>query len=178
MLIMLTLASSAQEQKHNEPKPLPEDRAADTYAVYDAALPKPLWSTTAPNRTKYYILDHAIKMGIGWQTDRCFKPPNELQVKVGEMLDDLSSQPDAYILEPRFKLDKPYQFIKSGGREVPRGEYGIALGIVSFSKDRSLASVIVQSSCGQTCGESKWMIFTRGRKGWEEQPWSACGAIS
>jgi hypothetical protein len=177
MLILLTLAS-AQEQKHEKPKPLalPEDRAADTYDVYDAALPKPIWGQPYQG-AKYYIVDRVMKAGIGWQRDNCFKPPNELRVKVEEMLDDLSKQPDAYILEPRFKLNKPYQFVKSGGHDVPSGESGVALGIVSFSKDRSLASVVVWTSCGQLCGGSQWKVLTREKKGWEEQPWSACGAI-
>ena len=177
VLIVLTVALSAQERKDDKPKVLPEDRAADTYSVYEAALPKPLWSTTAHYGPKYYIVNHAIKPNSGWHPENCMHPPDDSQARVKEMLDDLSMQPDAYILEPRLKLDKPYQFVESGGHEVPPGEYGIALGIVSFSKDRSLASVVVWNSCGQLCGGSRWMVFTRGKKGWEEQPWSRCGAI-
>jgi len=150
----------------------PKNGRPDTYSVYDAALRRPISFGQPLRGAKYYIVDSAIKAtGIGWKPDNCFRPPEELRAKIKEMLDDLSMQPDAYLLEPRFKLDKPYQLVKSG-HDVPTGEYGFALGIVSFSKDRSLASVVVWSSCGQLCGGSQWKVLTRGKKGWEEQTWS------
>jgi hypothetical protein len=158
------------------PKPLPEERAADTYSVYDAAVPNPVWGH-AHDGAKYYIGDSAVKPNSGWHPERCLQPPEEFRVKVEEMLDDLSMQPDAYVLEPRFKLKKPYQFVKSGGHDVPPGADAIWLGIVSFSKDRMLASVVVWRNCGQLCGGSQWKVLTRGKKGWEEQPWSRCSAI-
>ena len=176
-LITAALAVWAQERKEDSPKPLPEERAADTYGVYDAALRRPISFGLPLQSAKYYIVDKATKGGPDWQRDNCFQPPDELRAKVKEMQDDLSAQPDAYVLEPRFNLDKPYQLVKSGGHDVPPGEYGFALGIVSFSKDRSLASVVVWSSCGQLCGGSQWKVFTRGKKDWEEQPWSHCGVI-
>jgi hypothetical protein len=179
MLIMLTLASYAQEQKSVEPKSLPEDRATDTYDVYDAALPSPIWGQPYDG-AKYYIIDRSIKPNPGWQPEKCMHPPDELRTKVKEMFDDLEAQADSYKLESRFKLAKPYQFVSSDPLQRRKGMDGgvppsaqiIQLGIVSFSKDRSLASVVVWSS-----GGSRWKVFTRGKKGWEEQPWSGCGAI-
>jgi hypothetical protein len=182
MLLILTLASAAQEQKQKELIPVPEDRATDTYDVYDAAVPSPIWGQ-GDSGTKYYIIDKAVKPNSGWHPEECIQPPNELRAKVSEMLDDLKMQADSYKLEPRFKLAKPYQLISSDPAqrregEIPPHSKVIALGIVSFSKDRSLASVVVWSSCGQLCGESKWEVFMRGKNGWEEKPWSRCGAIA
>jgi hypothetical protein len=172
MLIVLTLASSAEKQEYNKPKPLPKDREVDTYAVYDAALQSTIWGQPHQN-TKYYIRDRAVKPNSGWQPEKCLHPPDELREKLNEMLQDLAAQP-TYRLEPRFKLDKPYEMIDSDRHDgFPPGTETIQLGVVSFSKDRSLASVVVWGCCG-----SQWKVFTRGKKGWEEQTWSLCGAVS
>lgn len=117
------------------------------------------------------------------------RPPDELRVKVKEMLDDLAAQADAYKLEPRLQLAKPYQFTSrnpaqrrdNANNKLPAGIELIQLGIVSFSKDRSLASVVVSAANG-----SRWHVFKRAENGslpflkpqdWEEQSWSGCGAI-
>ena len=175
---MIALTSSAQGP-YDDPKPLPEQRAADTYSVYEAALPKPIWGG-AYRGEEYYIVDRAIKPNSGWRPEQCMHPPEELRVKVGEMLDDLAVQAHAYTLETRLKLTKPYQFVSNdpaerrdaAGNKLPAGTKVIQLGIVSFSKDHSLASVVVW-----TRGGSQWRVFKRGENGWEEQRWAVCGAV-
>jgi hypothetical protein len=164
------LVSLAQEQKPDKPKSLPEDRAADTYDVYDAALRSPIQGQP-PYGAKYYIIDRAIKPNSSWHPEECLQPPDELRAKVREMLNDLAAQ-DTYTIEPRFKLDKPYEMVSFEHSDgFPASTDIIQLGVVSFSKDRSLASVAMWSRRG-----TQWKVFTRGKKGWDLR-WSACGAV-
>lgn len=169
ILIVLALASPAEEPKYDKPKPLPEDRAVDTYDVYDTALARPVWGQPYSG-AKYYIIDRSIKPNHR-QPEKCIYPPGELRGKVSEVLADLAAQDDAYTIQPRFKLDKPYEMVSFDSHYLyPVGT--IQLSVVSFSKDRSLALVILWSK-----GGSQWRVFTRGEKGWEEQHWTSCGAI-
>jgi hypothetical protein len=54
----------------------------------------------------------------------------------------------------------------------------IRLSPVFFSKDHTLAMVLVSNYCGSLCGGERWHVLIRRNDAWTGENWVVCSTIS
>lgn len=173
VLLLLPALVAAQDSTQD----LPAERAADTYAVYRAAL--------GGREVTYWIADRTmtesivLKRVLDTHTSKpCVTPPQAESRAFREAVDDLRLQSQvAYRLEDRFRFRKAKVRIV-GADEIERNRlHPYYLSSVGFSKDRSLALVIVHNFIQLAVAGGGWggfeasSVLKRTSGGWEEQKW-------
>jgi hypothetical protein len=184
-----------------EPKTIvsrvPDERRADTYAVYSAVMAHPSLSHPDVN-LKYLIVDLSDFAGEHELQESCFLIPESYRANFSELLADRSQHSrERFRLERALAAPKPYDLItvdqanefkhlrNSPGHttdevELFRGAVDvITLGNVYFDRKRTLAAVYTWASCGGLCGYGAWRVFIRDSKTeWGEQHWTTCLTVA
>ncbi len=195
LVLFAVFAAFAQTPKTPPaPEDLPANRVADTYSVYEAALANPIWDHSDNHRP--YFIASATGQTYGVEgPEQCVSAPESEQQRFREAVQDYNGQKGkVFRVEDRFTLDRPFRLINEDQqrqisdklfRGTPPKDPSlkdatdiITVGNVAFSKDRSLAMVVISNYCGGLCGGEKWRIFKRGAKGWVEKNWGRCSIIS
>lgn len=164
-LLLLPAMAVAQDS----PQDLPAARAADTYAVYSAALGDRQVTYSIADRTAIDLV--VLKEVLNGHANRCATPPEGESREFREALDDLREQSHvAYRLEDRFRFHKAKVRMVGADEKQRDRLYPYRLSSVGFSKDRSLALVIVDN-VHPMAGSERLSIFKRTAGRWEEQTW-------
>ena len=192
--IVLSVLAAAQN-KH-EPVVIPAEIAADSYAIYSAALNPPKLSHRDENQ-KYLVVDVTTSKPFR-DPQSCVQPPPSYREGFSEIAADyLKHENDSFRLEPKFSMSKPYEFLTEAeanqfqkGRivlqtgptnDVPKflGAIDlIRLGNVYFNRSRTLAAVSTEAWCGGLCALDVWRIFEKKDSRWRELNWNSCVRVS
>ena len=91
----------------------------------------------------------------------------------------------SWTLQPKFKLEKPYQLVSSEAihradfqKQYPSSGGFITLSAVGFNKPKTLAIVYSESSCGGLCGSFRFHLLERVQGKWKEVNGVTCAGFS
>ncbi len=171
-----------------QPKPLPKDRADDSYVVYSAVLPK----LSSPDADRKYLIEDTTGLGDS-DLLRCIRVPADYAAKFDEIRADYARyKTERFQLERKFVVDRPYellseaegkQFRDSRMRQDDPERFRGATHLMSFSnvyfdKSRTFAVVRTGVWCGGLCGQWMWRAMVKENGPWVEKPWGACFAVA
>jgi hypothetical protein len=115
----------------------------------------------------------------------CLEPEAEWAKLIGPAIEDYKKQnARAWLLQPRFKTDKPYflfsrEELRAGTykdeRPLPNDHLDsdgyFQLSAVGFGADNSVAVVWVQHNCGSLCGSGEFHVMHKLKNQWEPLEW-------
>lgn len=177
-----------------EAPPVPAARSADVYAVYSAALTRPILQHADTSR-KFLIADTTGGAGEG-RPDWCLNLPEARRAAVSEIMADHAAFTDRYFrLERNLTIPKPYELLNPAeaasfmdprrvppdpelARRIAGATDLITLGNVYFNRARTVAVVRIWNWCGRTCGSSAWRAFEKTDGRWAERDWIRCTAVA
>ncbi|HKN83983.1 MAG TPA: hypothetical protein VJW17_11115 [Pyrinomonadaceae bacterium] len=179
LLALLTIPSQSTPSVYEE---------AEAYEVYAAILPSE-WPLKEA---------HAKQLIIRRETtsyEMCLKPEKEFQDKLGPAISAyLELNKKQWLLQPRFSLELPYQFIDSAKvkaifehsdwdeyyRLYPKSGGLIDLSAVGFNDDKTVAVVYMGHGCGPLCGGGGFHVLEKVDGKWKPLEWkgSRCYWIS
>jgi hypothetical protein len=173
---------------------VPEERRADTYAVYSAALSRPTLSHA--NTNLKYLIFGATGLVREGSTESCVRPPAARQGALREIARESARLRNAaFRLDRALTLSKPYELLTAQEtasfidprRRPPSPELArrlagatdlITLGNVYFDSQRTLAAVAISNYCGPACGGTVWRVFEKSNGRWEERDWIQCVRVA
>jgi len=153
----------------------------DAYEVYSVLLPKevPTWS-----KSKLILIQQETdKETEPIQERKCFRPGYRFQDKYADLLADYNARNNhSWLLEPRFRIDKPYRVIPQSRLEpasransweqfekhFPDSFGYLTVSAVGFNKERNEALVQTSHACGNRCGGGRYHILLKGKTGWTD----------
>ncbi|HEY7306327.1 MAG TPA: hypothetical protein VH601_19540 [Bryobacteraceae bacterium] len=128
----------------------------------------------------------------------CIEPPPEYRKQMDQILASYALRKSHQArLQPRFHITRPYKLLSEAeARQFTdfrfRGKQPdsrlselfrqtpdlIRLSQVFFSKDHTVAMVLVSNYCGGLCGGEKWRMLVKRNGVWIDKEWARCTIIS
>jgi len=185
-LIIVALLLSQGVISSSSKVPQYEDQEA--YEVYSAILPSEWPLRVAQAKT---LMIQSETKGY----EMCLRPEKEWQEKIGPAISDyVRSNAKPALLQPRIKVEVPYQLIiadelrsanSSAGWEkffqrYPDSRGWIELSAVGFNDNKMVAVVYMGHHCGPLCGGGGFHVLEKKDGKWVALDWkgSSCGWAS
>ena len=169
---------------------IPQERAADSYAIYSLLMPGKLFEHIASeSATRWAVAQKTVGFAdINPRIDPrgALKPPPGDEEAFHQAVADFERLQDTtYRLRPRLHLDRPYDLLdpdqvrdlrhaKSGLDPGSRlqARYAAYPGVtffsaVYFSDDQKAALVYVNDWCGVLCAQAQWVFLQKENGHWE-----------
>ncbi len=157
---------------------------ADAYEVYSAILPSE-WPARVAN-AKELVINSSTK-----NFQMCLTPEGEPESSLRAAINDyVKKNQRAWVLQPMFGLELPYQLIaadelksifESGGWQGFRSQHPnsggwVELSAVGFNADKTVAVVYVGHHCGTLCGGGDFHVLGKKDGKWSPLKWrgSSC----
>lgn len=159
------------------------DNDPEAYAVYSAVLPH-VWTVQIAQASHYAILHQTASLELK------LTPRGESEKKMrGAMQSYERLNGHKWRLQPRFKLDLPYELISTSAfnAEIQRalqqhaeldfdslypGAHGvIELSAVGFNRAKTVAVVQMHWLCGSTCGGAEMYVMEKKDGNWAPMSW-------
>lgn len=177
---------------HSQNGHIPQDRAADSYAIYSLLMPGRLFQDNSNDSGKRWALAEKTvtfdEMNPRIDPRGALKPPSGNEKAFHQAVHNFEISRDvSYTLQRRLRLDHPYSLLSPAQvRDLRHAKAGLDPGsrtrahyaaypgvtffsAVYFSDDQKAALVYVNDWCGVLCSQGQWVYLEKANGHWERK---------
>ena len=195
-LLVPFLAAAQQSANHRKPappatpgpyaekgaSPVPEERAADSYAIYSMLAPGPELEHVTSGQT-WAIADTTVNTddrNPAVPPEGQLKPPSKMEKPFKEAVEDfeINQHLRLHLSRKGFHIDRDFRLItpeevnnlRASGRTQGTGYSGITLFIeVYFDSKHTVALVYRSEWCAHLCSAGTWIYLEKQGNRWVQQ---------